>query len=349
MERARRATQSPESDPAPEQGRPSQARTLPERVLELQSSAGNAAVARLARAEQTRTLARQSDDWSGSLWLAAKRLFKASLPRRLTRNEPSTGRGFFDVEYDGLFLTIKVKVRMTFKDGSAAAFPSAAAGDLTWTSGQKEQYAKDWVKGVMSVWRPGLFTFYSTHPHWQDVMAIVMPEFEVVDNDFHYDAEITKIPVGAFNVSSVTPSSKKITDSAGNEIDCKDAAFDSEDLETVTKPGGKQRAAVHEAGHMLGLADEYISASRPKGTKVAHSELAKKYLGYNVRARESNSIMGGGETVKRHHSVTFREALERATGLTDWTLKRPKGVPKTDPNDLIDTNTHAPQSDEVVV
>jgi outer membrane protein OmpA-like peptidoglycan-associated protein len=86
--------------------------------------------------------------------------------------------------------------------------------------------------------------------------------------------------------------------------------------------------AGHEAGHMLGLADEYPRAGAPA---PAHIKLVEEALGKEVaqtflqREARSASIMSSGLDVRPYHYVTFWEALGRATTptltRTDWKIK----------------------------
>jgi outer membrane protein OmpA-like peptidoglycan-associated protein len=96
---------------------------------------------------------------------------------------------------------------------------------------------------------------------------------------------------------------------------------------TVGAFNSSQTTIAHEAGHMLGLGDEYASAdagSRPVGTPVAHSALAERLIPGQqpILAKHSENIMSTGTDVKPHHYVTFLEVLGVMTGTAgQWDIK----------------------------
>jgi outer membrane protein OmpA-like peptidoglycan-associated protein len=96
---------------------------------------------------------------------------------------------------------------------------------------------------------------------------------------------------------------------------------------TVGAFNSSQTTIAHEAGHMLGLGDEYASAdtgSRPAGTPVAHSALAQRLIPGQqpILAKHSENIMSTGTDVKPHHYVTFLEVLGVMTGTAgQWDIK----------------------------
>jgi outer membrane protein OmpA-like peptidoglycan-associated protein len=96
---------------------------------------------------------------------------------------------------------------------------------------------------------------------------------------------------------------------------------------TVGSFDSSQTTVAHEAGHMLGLGDEYATAdagSRPVGTPVAHSALAQRLIPGQqpIVAKHSENIMSTGTDVKPHHYVTFLEVLGVMTGTAgQWDIK----------------------------
>lgn len=92
----------------------------------------------------------------------------------------------------------------------------------------------------------------------------------------HWEVTVTKVK--KFKVSSVNPVTGNVT-------------LDSLDLNLTLKNGGqRQRGAVHEFGHMLGLGDEY-------GKKSKHR-------------KDYRSIMNSGEMVLKRHNSPFMKWLE---------------------------------------
>ena len=89
----------------------------------------------------------------------------------------------------------------------------------------------------------------------------------------HWEITVKKIKAGGFSTSYVVPSKGSVT-------------LDSEDLTPVTKAiGFKQRGAVHEFGHMLGLLDEYKKSPHisDKASVMHSSEV--------IRARHDSTII----------------------------------------------------------
>ena len=127
-----------------------------------------------------------------------------------------------------------------------------------------------------------------------------------------------KIPPKEFRTSSVSSPIFGGTFGGGT------ADFDSNDINTVDKAGGQQRASVHEAGHMLGLDDEYGDADE----EVDHSDIVEDEGGGKVVRGPDGRIMSSGEQVGTAHGATFLEVLQEMTKL-DWgnTPKAPRPVP----------------------
>lgn len=236
---------------------------------------------------------------------------------------PDTGLGAFDASYtpsDGVF-AITVRCRFAFHDGSAAAFPRAGADKLTWTDPEREDYRNRWLARTSSTWS-GKHTFHCQRDWWEKLSAKVVVRFVAVDRDPHFDVGVTKIPRGAHRTSSVTaPSVTQGRFVPGT------GTFDTEDLKPTYKGAGggrKMTSATHEAGHMLGLDDEY----RASPGAVAHAGLARREFGRAARKVDDARIMSLGSRVDPLHGVTFLAALQVATGV-DWGPARrpPKAVP----------------------
>lgn len=236
---------------------------------------------------------------------------------------PDTGLGAFDASYtpsDGV-LAITVRCRFGFHDGSAAAFPRVGADKLTWTDPEREDYQRRWLAKTSSTWS-GKHTFYCQRDWWEKLSAKVVVRFVAVDRDPHFDLQVTKIPRGAHRTSSVTAPSVaqgRFTPGTGT--------FDTEDLKPTYKGAGRGKtmvSATHEAGHMLGLDDEY----RVSPGAVAHADLARREFGRPARKADDARIMSLGSRVEPLHGVTFLAALQVATGV-DWGPARrpPQAVP----------------------
>jgi hypothetical protein len=304
-------------------------------ALALQQGAGNAATVRMLARWPVLTGIDQAERYKAGR--AAYEQFVSTGPRKKESFGPSTGSGVFDVELDPPLLILTVKCKFQYVPGSAAQFPKAKPEDLTWKKGEPETFEKAWFQAVNDFWKGGIFKFNCQRTGWEDLRAIVLPVFAPVDDKPHYTCTISKTPPGAgsFFRSDVTRATWTV--SGGGKVETShsgSASFGSRDLEYFKKPGGKQRTAVHEAGHMLGLGDEYIDTAvgHTAGKEASHSKLVEKQLGYKVVYGDTESIMSGGEKVLEQHSVTFREALEAVSGITEWSLQPKLPNPGIDPN-----------------
>jgi hypothetical protein len=67
----------------------------------------------------------------------------------------------------------------------------------------------------------------------------------------------------------------------------------------------KQKGAVHEYGHMIGLDDEYTVDGA-----IEHAAMVRSALGTTLVEGSSNDIMSGGNTIEKQHYITFLQALK---------------------------------------
>ncbi len=236
--------------------------------------------------------------------------------------QPSSGRGMFDAEYSPTLGVLRITCKCTFNfvNGDAATYPSATSADLTWDDAAKEKWKNDFLFKIGTSWS-GKHTFYCQKDWWESLFATVSVIFQEVDSGEHFKVDIVKIPSGASHTSGVTPPKPGLlwgyTPGQGD--------FDSNDLTSQSKAGGTQVPAVHEAGHMLGLGDEYGTG------KVAHSDLVEGEFGHAVVRGSDSRIMSGGMDILPEHGVTFLEALKKATEMDEWShsAKTAKPVPSS--------------------
>jgi hypothetical protein len=246
---------------------------------------------------------------------------------KITNHQPSTGLGLFDAEYvpNTSRLEITLKLKFSFTSGARSDWPTAPAAELTWTPRAQAEFQANFISTVRAAWS-GKHTFYCQKDWWETLSADVALNVVAVDKDEHFAVNVVKIPARQFRQSSVT------SPFFGGFFGGGTADFDSEDLTPTDKPGGKQRAAVHETGHMLGLGDEYEEADSALGRffegSVKHEDLVSAEFGHGVARGPDDRIMSGGERIMPEHGVTFLEALKDATSV-GWAHERktPREVP----------------------
>jgi hypothetical protein len=96
---------------------------------------------------------------------------------------------------------------------------------------------------------------------------------------------------------------------------------------------GVHPLVAHEAGHMLGLGDEYQEKNVPEGKRAYHSDLVKAEFGAEViRGKaDPDSIMAqsGAQKVLPLHGVVFLKAIKQVTNMSEWHMspKPPRPIP----------------------
>jgi hypothetical protein len=302
-------------------------------LLALQRSAGNAAVARAI-------LARRFDPEAWQKAIAERAQFMA---RRFEHDawRPSTHRGNFGVLYEPMDarLTITVRCAFWFKDGNPSDWDDDEAGPdpHRWGPAEILKFKADFMRKVSAKWSDQ-FTFYCGRPWWEDLQAAVQVRFtEVAEADAHYVLNVTKIPEDEYRKSTVWAPGETKGKKRGR------AKLNSEVLQPAgLHGGGVQTPAYHEAGHMLGLGDEYPGRKEA----VAHEKLVQAEFGHGVPRKHDGSIMSVGNDVKPWHGVTFLEALRGVTGVPEWshTQRRPTPGPAFDLSPPVDGPMPQPQN-----
>jgi len=244
-------------------------------------------------------------------------------PHTASNFQPSTGLGLFDVTYtpSAGSLEIVCKCKFNFVNGVATEYPGATPADLNWTPEQKKTWTANYLSTVNGAWS-GHHTFHCHKDWWESLSGTVAVHFVEADSAEQFVLDVTKIPKGEFRRSNVSAPSVGtfggVTPGHGE--------FDSEDLSSVGKPGGTQTPAAHEAGHMLGLDDEYNTGETGA---PSHSADVEKEFGHEVKRGADGRIMSGGMDILPEHGVTFLEAIKKATDMEEWATeaKPPRAAP----------------------
>jgi hypothetical protein len=165
-------------------------------------------------------------------------------------------------------LIVFMKVQFFFRNGV----------DTKWTDSEKNIYVQQWKSSICSAW--GNNRVIKTLADGKTVTVDF--RFKTQIGGFmldHWEITVTKIPAGQFLQSYIQPKIKNVT-------------LDSEDI-SLTQKGfnQKQRGAVHEFGHMLGLEDEYQDTSN-----------------YST---QYSSVMNRGEMINLRHDTFYLQWLDK--------------------------------------
>jgi hypothetical protein len=145
-----------------------------------------------------------------------------------------------------------------------------------WENHEEERFIQEWEQAIHEVW--GNKVIHAL-PQGSTVMLIF--DFQIQKSGWmydHWEIVVTKIGTDEFKVSFVEP-------------DWNNVHLDSEDFSYV----GRQRGAIHEFGHMIGLPDEYHSSRHIVDPK---------------------SIMHSGEEIRDRHYGLFTDWIERTLAKT---------------------------------
>lgn len=264
----------------------------------------------------------------------ARDRFVEGAPYFLHNHLPSTGRGFFDAMYYPPDFRINIKVRFNFARPMLSSYLEGKGykeKDVTWAESEKEPFRQRFFKEALAPWNAAAVPLYCTRPYW-DLQARVRMRFYDVDRDNpaglplapgeikpHFDVLAFKVPQGESQQDLVVSPNRRDQEGRVN--------IDSESLTPTRKDSGfSQRGAVHEAGHMLGLDDVYTGTG-----VVGHEKLAQRELGQSVPVGDDGRIMSTGETIGKTDTVTFVEAIRKATRMPEWSLSPPPLMPSPMP------------------
>jgi hypothetical protein len=172
--------------------------------------------------------------------------------------------------------------------------PGTAGRQLTWSPAEKTAFMAGYKEAVGAQWgEKWRISTPSKVPAFKEVgvvLDIQMTEEAETAVHHHWNAQVTKVDEDA--TSQTTREGGSIL--SGGEI-----RLDSLDLSARTRGGEKQRAVVHEFGHILGYRDEYPDAEDRNDSFPD----------------DLKSVMFYGEGVRERHYVYFAEWLRQQFAL----------------------------------
>lgn len=231
------------------------------------------------------------------------------------RHQPSTGAGMFDVAWSPgeARLTMTIRCHFDFHDSvverqvdpkSDPKAPTMIAVVAKWNAPEIAKWKAQFIGQATSVWKD-THTFYCHRDWWEGLTATT--RVQIVDepdaNAFKYHYWVKVHKRGSID-------RKEQKENVG--VIGKQAEFGQEMFDAKGKP-----AAAHEAGHMLGLGDEYVG--RDAGP-LLHDKLAELQLGKVIvhGKGDAESLMNDGAKVLPEHGVTFFEALQKLRPDLKW-------------------------------
>jgi hypothetical protein len=230
------------------------------------------------------------------------------------------GYGSFDLSYTPTDDRVDVRLRLAFAFLDGVPKAGEAAADYTWDEAADKEvqttFRKDFMEKIEAAWScqfemaveaptdAGL----KQSPKWSELTPDVAIDLQDSDNDPHFTVEVAKLPAGGYTRSTVT---RPVRGKDGKPTGPGTVNVDTEDLTGIHKKGGsagtKQRTALHEFGHMLGLEDEYFSCGRrEEGDETRQgSKVSKEY-------DDNDAVMASGEEIEETHYASITAALNSA-------------------------------------
>jgi hypothetical protein len=235
--------------------------------------------------------------------------------------------GSFFVKYkpyiEALFVTVKLDFLFIpgsgqeldpedmekLKAGTLGRAPKMLKTTELWTPEEQQEWKTKFLVACSAGWSHK-HTLYAHRDWWENLKANVVVTFieqPPPSTTPNYVVQVHKDPLRS-------------------GVKRRNAQFYADDTKGTT-------TAVHEAGHMLGLGDEYAEGAET-GKPATHSKLVEAEFGPQkaiIRGKQNpDSLMGSGTKILPEHGVTFLEAIRQIAPETSWHLspKPPRLVPK---------------------
>jgi hypothetical protein len=268
--------------------------------------------------------------------------FQAGAP--YFRSNYRVANGFFDTFYLPPYFNVILRTEFNFLPTEREVWGEGdhAAAVEPWTPAEKDAWKQRYIQTVSQNWTNERIALYCTQPGWEmltaqvavrvlDVQSVreTMGALTDAEIDPHYKLRIQRLPPGMqYQAETRGPN----VDRPWGEVDLGADALDARRRTT----GQTQRSAVHESGHMLGLADLYTGGNAQKGAEF--QKRATRELGAPVPIADDERLMSLGEKVDLPDAISFVEAI-RATTRKPWALWPGKSAPvphaPEDLNDLV--------------
>jgi hypothetical protein len=172
-----------------------------------------------------------------------------------------------------------------------------------WTPALVEAWKAEFFRILNFTWNRLTFAFWCVQPGYEDIEARPIIRFQ----DCTYDSNPHHLVRVHCNLSANDMSQYRSRFGGAHTLVCNDLQIKSHG----------QITAAHEAGHWLGLGDEYVG-----GSPDEHRILVTQYLPQVVaHLRDDSRIMSIGMDVRREHLVTILDAMGRITSLP-WSFDR---------------------------
>jgi len=227
----------------------------------------------------------------------------------LTDYNIPTGLGKFTAKYFPAWgvMAVRVKCKFTFKDGlkyggtidDGSPGGQAVMAPAPWLPDDAAKWKETFLAQTSTFWTLN-HLFVCTKKGRESLRAMVSVKFEEATAQ---DSSLEVMNLQVFNGDT------------RNDVAARSCV--RHNMGELGRADLDNMVARHEAGHMLGLGDEYFEAG--KGPKVDHSSLVEKEFGYQVLRGDKGdepSIMNKsvtGTKVLQEHGVIFLDALRTMT------------------------------------
>ena len=224
--------------------------------------------------------------------------------------------GAFDVNYSPSSGWLDITVRCVFEFNIDE-----------WGDEEKEAYKQKFLELTSRYWSNNKVYFYCQRDWWEHIAAKPRVSLVEVDDRPHFAIKVER---ALSNMDRGGVASPDYAQGLRGHAD----VFD-QSLSPMVYHGISQVPALHEAGHMLGLCDLYLSGNNrptpraePGGTPTVVDWIESE-LDTTLVVADDERIMACGEKQAPHDFIGILLGLRAATETQAWGIKRktPRSVP----------------------